>query len=106
MALYDALAQSAPSPIVELNRAVAVSMAYGPAAGLELVDALTTEPALMAYHLLPAVRGDFLMKVGRFDEAASELARAASMTRNVPERNLLLERSRAAGEAALDADQR
>ena len=106
VALYDALAQSAPSPIVDLNRAVAVSMAYGPAAGLELVDALTTEPSLMAYHLLPAVRGDFLMKVGRFDEAASELARAASMTRNVPERNLLLERSRAAGEAALDADKR
>ena len=106
VALYDALAQAAPSPIVELNRAVAVSMAYGPAAGLQLVDALTSEPSLLAYHLLPAVRADFLMKVGRFDEAASELARAASMTRNVPERNLLLERSRAAGEAALDADKR
>jgi len=106
VALYDALAQSAPSPIVELNRAVAVSMAYGPAAGLELVDALATEPSLLAYHLLPAVRGDFLMKVGRFDEAASELARAASMTRNLPERNLLLERARAAGEAALGADER
>ena len=101
VALYDALAQSAPSPIVELNRAVAVSMAFGPTAGLELVDALATEPALMAYHLLPAVRGDFLMKLGRFDEAASELARAASMTRNVPERNLLLDRARAASEAAL-----
>jgi len=101
VALYDALAKSAPSPIVELNRAVAVSMAYGPAAGLDLVDALVTEPSLQAYHLLPAVRGDFLMKVGRFDEAAAELARAASMTRNVPERNLLLERARAAGEAAL-----
>ncbi|MEK6721396.1 MAG: RNA polymerase sigma factor [Chloroflexota bacterium] len=98
VALYDALAQSAPSPIVELNRAVAVSMAYGPEAGLELVDALAMEPALQAYHLLPAVRGDFLVKVGRFDEAASELARAASMTRNVAERNLLLERARAAGE--------
>ena len=106
VALYDGLAQSAPSPIVELNRAVAVSMAYGPAAGLELVDALATEPSLLAYHLLPAVRGDFLMKVGRFDEAASELARAASMTRNVPERNLLLERARAAGEAALHSDVR
>ena len=104
VALYDALAQSAPSPIVELNRAVAVSMAYGPVAGLELVEALATEPSLLAYHLLPAVRGDFLVKVGRFDEAASELARAASMTRNVPERNLLLERARAAGEAALDRD--
>ena len=106
VALYDGLAQSAPSPIVELNRAVAVSMAYGPAAGLELMDALATEPSLLAYHLLPAVRGDFLMKVGRFDEAASELARAASMTRNVPERNLLLERARAAGEAALHSDVR
>ena len=103
VALYDALAQSAPSPIVALNRSVAVSMAFGPAAGLELVDALATEPSLQAYHLLPAVRGDLLMKVGRFDEAASELARAASMTRNAPERNLLLERARAAGEAALDA---
>ena len=106
VALYDALAQSAPSPIVELNRAVAVSMADGPAAGLELVDALATEPSLQAYHLLPAVRGDFLVKVGRFDEAASELARAASMTRNLPERNLLLERAHAAGEAALHTDVR
>ncbi len=103
VALYDALAQRAPSPIVELNRAVAVSMAFGPVAGLELVDALATEPSLQAYHLLPAVRGDLLMKVGRFDDAALELARAASMTRNVPERNLLLERARTAGEAALDA---
>lgn len=103
VALYDALAELTPSPIVELNRAVAVSMAYGPAAGLELVDALATEPSLKAYHLLPAVRGDFLMKLRRYDEAASELARAASMTRNVPERNLLLERARAAGEAASDA---
>jgi RNA polymerase sigma-70 factor, ECF subfamily len=106
VALYDALAQLAPSPIVELNRAVAVSMAYGPAAGLELVDAVAAEPSLQAYHLLPAVRGDLLMKVGRFDEAASELARAASMTRNVPERNLLLERSRVAGEASLGAHRR
>ncbi len=103
VALYDALAQLAPSPIVELNRAVAVSMAYGPAAGLELVDAVAAEPSLHAYHLLPAVRGDLLMKVGRFDDAALELARAASLTRNVPERNLLLERARTAGEAALDA---
>ncbi len=70
VALYDALAQVAPSPIVELNRAVAVSMAYGPAAGLELVDALASEPSLKAYHLLPAVRGDLLMRAGRFDEAA------------------------------------
>jgi RNA polymerase sigma-70 factor (ECF subfamily) len=106
VALYDALAQLAPSPIVELNRAVAVSMAFGPAAGLELVDALATEPSLQAYHLLPAVRGDMLMKVGRFDEAASDLARAASMTRNAAERNLLLERARTAGAAALDAQTR
>jgi RNA polymerase sigma factor (sigma-70 family) len=106
VALYDALTQMAPSPIVELNRAVAVSMAYGPAAGLELVDALSSEPSLKAYHLLPAVRGDFLMRAGMFDEAAVELARAASMTRNLAERNLLLERARAAGEAALDADTR
>jgi RNA polymerase sigma factor (sigma-70 family) len=103
VALYDALAQLAPSPIVELNRAVAVSMAYGPAAGLELVDAIAAEPSLQAYHLLPAVRGDLLVKVGRFDEAALELARSASMTRNVPERNLLLERAQAAGAAAQDA---
>ena len=97
VALYDALVESAPSPIVELNRAVAVSMAYGPAAGLELVEALAAEPSLQAYHLLPAVRGDFLVKVGWFDEAAVELARAASMTQNLPERNLLLERADAAG---------
>jgi predicted RNA polymerase sigma factor len=99
VALYDALAQLTPSPIVELNRAVAVAMAYGPAAGLELVDALTSEPSLKTYHLLPAVRGDFLMKLGRFDEAAAELARAASLTRNVPERNLLLERARVANQS-------
>ena len=103
VALYDALAQVAPSPIVELNRAVAVSMAYGPTAGLELVDALSSEPSLKAYHLLPAVRGDLLTRLGRFDEAASELARAASMTRNLPERNLLLERAQAAGDAGLNA---
>ena len=106
MALYDALSQVAPSPIVELNRAVAVSMAYGPAAGLELVDALATEPSLQAYHLLPACAATCLKRAGRFDEAASELARAAAMTRNLPERNLLLERARAAGEAALDANRR
>ena len=104
VALYDALAQLAASPIVDLNRAVAVAMAYGPGAGLELVDALSSEPALKAYHLLPAMRGDLLMRAGRFDEAAAELALAASMTRNLPERNLLLERARAAGEAALHAD--
>lgn len=99
VALYDALAQLTPSPIVELNRAVAVGMAFGPAAALELVDALAGESSLRTYHLLPAVRGDFLMKLQRYDEAAAELARAASMTRNVPERNLLLDRARAAGDA-------
>ncbi len=92
-ALYDALAQLAPSPIVELNRAVAVGMAFGPAAGLEIVDTLTSEPSLKAYHLLPSVRGDLLAKLGRFDEARAEFARAASLTRNVRERKLLLERA-------------
>jgi len=99
VALYDALAELSPSPIVELNRAVAVGMADGPAAGLELVDALAREPSLKAYHLLPAVRGDLLSKLGRHEEAASEFARAASLTRNVPERNLLLDRARAEGGA-------
>lgn len=97
VALYDALAQLNPSPIVELNRAVAVGMAFGPAAGLELVDALVDAPALKAYHLLPAVRGDLLAKVGRFEEASAEFARAASLTRNVPERTLLLERATSIG---------
>jgi predicted RNA polymerase sigma factor len=95
-ALYDALAQLAPSPVVELNRAVAVSMAYGPAAGLELVEALTSEPSLKNYHLLPSVRGDLLAKLGRFDEACAEFKRAATLTRNTRERELLLERARAA----------
>jgi len=94
-ALYGALAQLAPSPVVELNRAVAVAMAFGPAAGLELVDALTSEPSLEAYHLLPSVRGDLLAKLGRFDEARAELERAASLTRNARERTLLLERAAA-----------
>ena len=94
-ALYDALARLAPSPVVELNRAVAVTMAYGPAAGLEVVDALTDVPALRSYHLLPAVRGDFLVKLGRLDEARTELERAASLTRNARERELLLERAAA-----------
>jgi RNA polymerase sigma factor (sigma-70 family) len=93
-ALYDALAQLAPSPIVELNRAVALAMAFGPAAGLELVDALASEPSLKAYHLLPSVRGDLLAKLGRFDEARVEFERAASLTRNARERELLLERAR------------
>jgi predicted RNA polymerase sigma factor len=94
-ALYDALAQLTPSPIVELNRAVAVAMAFGPEAALEIVDALASEPSLKAYHLLPSVRGDLLAKLGRFSEACEEFARAASLTRNVRERELLLERAAA-----------
>jgi RNA polymerase sigma-70 factor (ECF subfamily) len=94
-ALYDALAQVEPSPVVELNRAVAVAMAFGPAAGLEVVDALTSEPSLRGYHLLPSVRGDLLAKLGRFDEAREEFQRAASLTRNARERTLLLERAAA-----------
>jgi predicted RNA polymerase sigma factor len=92
-ALYEALARLAPSPIVELNRAVAIGMAFGPSAGLELVDALTAEPSLREYHLLPGVRGDLLAKLGRHDEAAGEFARAASLTRNGRERELLLQRA-------------
>jgi len=92
-ALYDALAQLAPSPVVELNRAVAVAMAFGPAEGLALVDALVSEPALRGYHLLPAVRGDFLAKLGRHDEARAEFERAASLTQNAREKKLLLDRA-------------
>ncbi len=95
-ALYDALAQLTPSPIVDLNRAVAVGMAFGPAAGLELVDALVSEPALRGYHLLPAVRGDLLAKLGRREEAGTEFERAAALTRNARERELLLGRAAAA----------
>jgi predicted RNA polymerase sigma factor len=93
--LYAELAQIAPSPVVELNRAVAVAMASGPAAGLELVDALTSEPSLANYHLLPSVRADFLKKLGRLQEARLEFERAAALTRNVRERELLLDRARA-----------
>ena len=96
--LYQSLGEITPSPIVELNRAVAVSMARGPAAGLELVDALTSEPSLANYHLLPSVRGDFLRKLGRFAEARVELERAASLTRNARERELLLQRARGCAE--------
>jgi RNA polymerase sigma-70 factor, ECF subfamily len=92
-ALYGALAAVAPSPVVELNRAVAVAMASGPQAGLELVDALLDEPSLRGYHLLPSVRGDLLARLGRNDEARAELERAASLTRNARERALLLERA-------------
>ena len=93
--LYASLAQLTPSPIVELNRAVALAMAYGPAAGLELIDKIASEPSLKAYHLLPSVRGDFLFKLGRFEEAQAEFERAASLTRNARERELLLGRARA-----------
>ncbi len=93
--LYAELVQLMPSPVVELNRAVAVAMAFGPQAGLELVDALTSEPALRGYHLLPSVRGDLLFKLGRLDEARPEFERAAALTRNARERALLLDRARA-----------
>jgi RNA polymerase sigma-70 factor, ECF subfamily len=94
-ALYDALAQLAPSPVVELNRAVALAMAFGPRAGLEVVDALTAEPSLEGYHLLPSVRGYLLARLDRFDEACAEFERAASLTRNTRERELLLDRAAA-----------
>jgi RNA polymerase sigma factor (sigma-70 family) len=97
-ALYETLAQRTPSPVVELNRAVAVAMAFGPAAGLELVDALTSEGSLRAYHLLPSVRGDILAKLGRSEEARAEFERAAALTRNTRERELLLKRARACAE--------
>src|SRR6187401_3162330 len=93
VALYDALAELAPSPVVELNRAVAISMADGPAAGLDVVEALVNEPALRDYHLLPAVRGDLLVKLGRLEEARGEFERAAFMTQNTRERKLLLDRA-------------
>jgi predicted RNA polymerase sigma factor len=94
-ALYEALAELTPSPVVELNRAVAVSRAYGPEAGLELVDALTDVPALRGYHLLPSVRGDLLEQLGRLDEARAEFEHAASQTRNQREQELLLARAAA-----------
>jgi RNA polymerase sigma-70 factor (ECF subfamily) len=100
VALYDALAQLTPSPVVELNRAVAVSMAYGPAPALELVDSIAGEPRLKGYHLLPSVRGDLLEKLGRFAEAREEFVRAAGLTRNARERTLLLGRAAACGTAA------
>ncbi|MBZ0232515.1 MAG: RNA polymerase sigma factor [Deltaproteobacteria bacterium] len=93
-ALYQALAQASPSPVVELNRAVAVGMAFGPEAGLAIVDAIADAPAMQRYHLLPAVRADLLLRLGRTDEARTELERAASLTRNARERELLLARAR------------
>jgi RNA polymerase sigma factor (sigma-70 family) len=92
-AIYDALAQLTPSPVIELNRAVAVGMAFGPAAGLEIADQLRSEPLFASYHLLPAVRGDLLEKLDRRDEAVAEFERASTLTRNVRERDLLLERA-------------
>jgi RNA polymerase sigma factor (sigma-70 family) len=102
--LYGMLAMVAPSPIVELNRAVAVAMADGPQAGLDLVDRLTAEPILKRYHLLPSVRGDLLAKLGRMDEARTEFERAAALTRNARERELLLQRAEACGRAPVPAD--
>jgi RNA polymerase sigma factor (sigma-70 family) len=101
---YSTLARVVPSAIVELNRAVAVGMASGPTAGLALVDALTAERSLASYHLLPSVRGDFLKKLGRFDEARVEFERAASLTRNTRERDLLLDRARACSDASTPPD--
>ena len=105
VALYDALAQLAPSPVVELNRAVAIAMAFGPAAGLELIDRLASEPSLRTYHFLPSVRGDFLFKLGRFDEARLEFEHAASLTRNARERDLLLDRAAACSRGLTSAQQ-
>ncbi|MGH7751380.1 MAG: RNA polymerase subunit sigma-24, partial [Gemmatimonadales bacterium] len=90
------------SPVVELNRGVAYAMAFGPAAGLEIVDALVSEPSLQEYHLLPSVRGDLLAKLGRFDEARKEFERAALLTRNTRERTLLLDRAAAVTRKDLD----
>ena len=100
VALYDALVELTQSPVVELNRAVAVAMAFGPAAGLELVDALAGEPALKSYHLLPSVRGDLLARLGRNDEARREFERAAAMAQNERERELLLARARSCATTA------
>jgi RNA polymerase sigma factor (sigma-70 family) len=99
--LYAALGQIAPSPVVELNRAVAVAMAFGPDAGLAIVDGLVSEPSLKGYHLLPSVRGDLLARLGRFDEARTEFERAASLTRNVRERELLVARAAACAEGRI-----
>jgi predicted RNA polymerase sigma factor len=98
--LYDELAQLTPSPVIELNRAVALSMAFGPAVGLELIEKLGAEPVLKNYHLLPSVRGDLLAKLGRIEEAREELAKAAAMTQNEKERQLLLNRAAALPKAS------
>ncbi len=104
--LYYALSQRIPSPVVELNRAVAVAMAFGPAAGLAIADALMSEPSLERYHLLPSVRGDLLGKLGRFEEARLELERAAALTKNARERTLLLEKAAECAEKAISPDSR
>jgi predicted RNA polymerase sigma factor len=96
-ALYDVLGRVAPSPVIQLNRAVALAMAFGPAVGLELVDALAAEPSLTGYHLLPSVRGDLLFKLGRLDEARTEFERAAALARNARERKLLTDRAATCG---------
>jgi predicted RNA polymerase sigma factor len=103
VALYDALLQVAPSPVVALNRAVAVGMALGPAAALALVDELAAEPSLRHYHWLPSVRGDLLAKLGRHAEAVAEFERAAGLTRNAQEKALLLARAAAQGDGGADA---
>jgi RNA polymerase sigma factor (sigma-70 family) len=103
LALYDALAELMPSPVVELNRAVALTMAFGPKAGLALVDELASEPSLKAYHLLPSVRGDLLFKLGRFADARGEFERAAALTQNVRERELLLRRAGMCGNGVADS---
>ena len=102
VALYDALAELMPSPVVEINRAVAVGMAFGPAAGLELVDGLVSEPSLKTYQFLPSARGDLLEKLGRSDEARAEFERAASLTQNARERDLLLGRAAACARATVN----
>jgi predicted RNA polymerase sigma factor len=102
--LYTTLARVTPSPVVELNRAVAVAMAFGPAAGLELVDALTAERSLQNYHLLPSVRGDLLKKLSRFDEARAEFERAAALTQNTRERALLLKRAQSCATGAMPSE--
>jgi RNA polymerase sigma-70 factor (ECF subfamily) len=99
VSLYEALSQLTPSPVVELNRAVAIAMAFGPAAGLALIDNLASEPSLNAYHLFPSVRGDLLFKLGRFSDAQAEFERAASLTRNARETEFLLQRARACARA-------
>ena len=103
-ALYDALAQAAPSPVVELNRAVAVGMAFGPAAGLEIIDALQDDKSLRNYQWLPSVRGDLLAKLGRHDEARAEFERAAELAGNARERELLLARAETVAGSLLDAE--